>query len=97
MSKLRSTMAMSLDGFVAGPHQSVKDPLGVGGERLHEWMVRLAVFGEMHGEDGSGGEVNASTDVVRGWWENVGAIVMGRNMFGGGPGPRRGGLARLVG
>jgi len=44
----------------------------------------------MHGEDGSGGEVNASTAVVRGWWENVGAVVMGRNMFGGGPGPWRG-------
>jgi dihydrofolate reductase len=87
MSKLRSTMAMSLDGFIAGPHQSVKDPLGIGGMRLHEWMVPLAVFHEMHGEDDSGGEVNASSAVVRGWWENVGAIVMGRSMFGGGPGP----------
>jgi dihydrofolate reductase len=89
MSKLRSTMAISLDGFGAGPDQSVKDPLGVGGERLHEWMIPLAIFSEMHGEDGRGGEVNASTDVVRGWWENVGAAVMGRNMFGGGPGPWR--------
>ena len=89
MAKLRSTMAMSLDGFVAGPNQSVKDPLGVGGMRLHEWMVPLAVFSEMHGEKAVG-EVNASTPVVRGWWENVGAVVMGRNMFGGGPGPWRG-------
>ncbi len=90
MGKLRSTMGMSLDGFVAGPDQSVKDPLGVGGERLHDWMIPLAVFQEMHGEDGTEGEVNASTAVVRGWWENVGAVVMGRNMFGGGPGPWRG-------
>jgi dihydrofolate reductase len=89
MSKLRSTMAMSLDGFVAGPDQSVENPLGVGGERLHEWMIPLAVFREMQGEDAGGGEVNASTAVIRGWWENVGAVVMGRNMFGGGPGPWR--------
>src|ERR687898_2884938 len=87
MSKLKSTMAISLDGFGAGPNQSENDPLGVGGERLHEWMVSLAVFGEIQGEEGSGGEVTASTDVVRSWWDNVGAIFMGRNMFGGGPGP----------
>jgi dihydrofolate reductase len=90
MTKLRATMGISLDGFGAGPNQSLEDPLGIGGERLHEWMTSLAVFSEMHGEDGSEGEVNASTDVVRGWWENIGAIVMGRNMFGGGPGPWRG-------
>jgi dihydrofolate reductase len=65
MSKLRATMAISLDGFGAGPDQSVDTALGVGGERLHEWMIPLAVFREMHGEDGSGGEVNASTAVVR--------------------------------
>jgi dihydrofolate reductase len=90
MSKLRATMAISLDGFGAGPDQSVDTALGVGGERLHEWMIPLAVFQEMHGEDGGEGEVNASTAVVRGWWENMGAVVMGRNMFGGGPGPWRG-------
>jgi dihydrofolate reductase len=78
MAKLRLTMAMSLDGFVAGPEQSEENPLGVGGERL--------VFNEMHG-GGSEGDVNASTDVVRGWWQDVGAVVMGRNMFGGGRGP----------
>ena len=85
MSKLRLTMAMSVDGFVAGPDQSVENPLGIGGMRLHEWMFPLRVFRETHGE--SGGEVNASTPVVEGWGENVGAVVMGRNMFGGGPGP----------
>jgi dihydrofolate reductase len=85
MSKLRFNIAMSLDGFVAGPNQSEENPLGEGGMQLHEWLVPLAAFRETHGEEG--GEVNASTPVVEGWFENVGAAVMGRNMFGGGPGP----------
>ena len=85
MSKLRFNIAMSLDGFVAGPDQSSENPLGVGGEHLHEWLVPLAIFREAHG--GEGGEVNASTQVVEEWFDNVGAFVMGRNMFGGGPGP----------
>ena len=85
MSKLRFNITMSLDGFVAGPNQSEQDPLGVGGEKLHRWMYPLAAFREPHGEEG--GEVNESTPVVEGWWENVGAFLMGRNMFGGGPGP----------
>jgi len=85
MSKLRFNITMSLDGFVAGPNQSEQDPLGVGGEELHRWMFPLAAFREPHGEEG--GEVNESTPVVEGWWENVGASLMGRNMFGGGPGP----------
>ncbi len=85
MSKLRFNIAMSLDGFAAGPRQSEEDPIGVGGGQLHEWLVRLAAFRETHGEEG--GEVNASTPVVEGWFEGVGAVVMGRNMFGGGPGP----------
>jgi dihydrofolate reductase len=86
MSKLRFTITMSLDGFVAGPDQSERDPLGVGGEELHSWVVRLAAFRELHG-GGEGGEVNASTPVVQGWFDNIGATIMGRNMFGGGPGP----------
>jgi len=44
MSRLRFRISMSLDGFIAGPNQSVDNPLGVGGERLHEWVVPLAVF-----------------------------------------------------
>jgi dihydrofolate reductase len=87
MSRLRATIAMSVDGFAAGPNQSLEQPLGVGGERLHEWLTSLSIFGEMHGEPDPQGEVNASTEVVRGWWKNIGAGVMGRNMFGGGPGP----------
>jgi dihydrofolate reductase len=85
MSKLRLNITMSLDGFVAGPDQSEQNPLGVGGMELHQWLFPLAVFRESHGDEG--GEVNASTPVVAAWTENVGATVMGRNMFGGGPGP----------
>jgi dihydrofolate reductase len=85
MSKLRFNVSMSLDGFVAGPDQSEENPLGVGGMDLHQWLFPLAVFRETHGE--ADGEVNASTPVVEGWTDNVGAILMGRNMFGGGPGP----------
>jgi dihydrofolate reductase len=85
MSKLRFNITMSLDGFVAGPNQSEQDPLGEGGGELHKWLFPLAAFRELHGE--KGGDVNASTPIVEGWFENIGATVMGRNMFGGGPGP----------
>jgi dihydrofolate reductase len=85
MTRLRYSASMSLDGFVAGPDQSREHPLGVGGERLHEWMRALAVWRRDAGREG--GEVNASTAVFEAGGENVGAIVMGRNMFGGGPGP----------
>jgi dihydrofolate reductase len=85
MSKVRANMMMSLDGFVAGPDQSAENPFGIGGMRLNEWLFPLRAFREMQGEEG--GEVNASTPIVEGWMDNVGATVMGRNMFGGGPGP----------
>ena len=85
MSKLRFQITMSLDGYVAGPDQSEKNPLGIGGEELHAWAIPLKAFRETHGEQG--GEVNASTPVIERMFENVGATVMGRNMFGGGPGP----------
>ncbi len=76
---------MSLDGFVAGPHQSVGNPLGVGGMRLHEWAFPLAVWRKMQGLQG--GVVNESTAVVEDSLANIGATIMGRNMFGGHPGP----------
>jgi dihydrofolate reductase len=85
MSKLRSHISMSLDGFVAGPNQSLQNPLGEGGEGLHEWVVPLAAWRGEHGKEG--GEVNANTAVVEETIQNIGATVMGRNMFGGGPGP----------
>ena len=62
MSRLRLTISMSLDGFVAGPHQSVENPLGVGGTRLHDWVIPLAAWRAPHGLEG--GEVNESSAVV---------------------------------
>lgn len=85
MSLLRFSISMSLDGFVAGPRQSLENPLGIGGERLHDWVVPLERWRTLHGLPG--GEVNESNRVVTQEWENIGATVMGRNMFGGGPGP----------
>ena len=85
MSKLRFVISMSLDGFVAGPSQSVDNPLGIGGTRLHEWAFALAIFRAQHGLEG--GEVNESTPAVEESLANIGAAVMGRNMFGGHPGP----------
>lgn len=85
MSKLRFRISMSLDGFVAGSDQSVKNPLGLGGMRLHEWVFPLAVFRVMHGMEG--GIVNENTAVIEASMTNIGATIMGRNMFGGHPGP----------
>ena len=78
---------MSLDGFTAGPRQCVEDPLGVGGMRLHEWVFPLAAFRQQHGLEG--GIVDASTPVVEESLTNIGATIMGRNMFGGHPDPWR--------
>ncbi len=85
MSKLRLKISMSLDGFVAGPSQSVNHPLGIGGMRLHEWVFPLAAWRAMAGLEG--GEINDSNRVVEESLVNIGATVMGRNMFGGHPGP----------
>jgi dihydrofolate reductase len=83
-SRLRLTISMSLDGFVAGPNQSVDHPLGMGGMRLHEWVVPLAAWRKAHGMEG--GEVNESSKLVEESVANIGATIMGRNMFGGHPG-----------
>ena len=85
MSKTRFQISVSLDGFVAGPHQSLDEPLGVGGEDLHRWVIPLKTWREPHGLEG--GEVNASSAVLEETLTGVGAYIMGRNMFGGGPGP----------
>jgi dihydrofolate reductase len=78
---------MSLDGYMAGPNQSEQEPLGVEGEELHGWVVELESWRKMQGQ--SGGVTNASSAVVDEAQANVGAHIMGRNMFGGGPGPWR--------
>ena len=62
MSKLRSHISISLDGFVAGPNQSEENPLGEGGEGLHDWVVQLAAWRRSHGAQG--GEVNESTRIL---------------------------------
>jgi dihydrofolate reductase len=85
MAKLRFEVSMSLDGFIAGPNPSVDHPLGEGGMQLHEWAFKLAAWRKPHGQEG--GEVNASTEIVEESLQNIGASVMGRSMFGGGPGP----------
>ncbi len=85
MSKLRFRISISRDGFIAGPNQSLQEPLGSGGEQLHEWVFPLRAWRRPHGLDG--GEVNESTPVLEQELANIGATIMGRNMFGGGPGP----------
>jgi dihydrofolate reductase len=85
MSSITSNISISLDGFVAGPNQTLEEPLGEGGERLHEWVLRTAAWRREHGREG--GEDNADGEVVEETLQNVGAYVMGRKMFGGGDGP----------
>ena len=81
MPKVKSQITISLDGYMAGPNQSAENPLGEGGEALHEWALKTAAFSEMHGRGGDG-ERGPSDDVLRSTQENLGAVVMGRNMFG---------------
>ncbi len=85
MPNLRLSISVSLDGYAAGPNQSVEHPLGEGGMQLHEWVFKLAAWRAPHGLEG--GEVDDSTPVIEEMQTNVGATIMGRNMFGGGPGP----------
>jgi dihydrofolate reductase len=85
MAKVKFDLSISLDGYVAGPDQSLDDPLGKGGEQLHEWAVATAAFKRAHGHEG--GEVNADDEVAAELLDGVGATVMGRHMFSGGEGP----------
>jgi len=85
MQRLRMEISMSLDGFVAGPDPDADNPLGIGGEQLHEWVFKLASWREAHGREG--GETSVDDEVMAESIENVGATIMGRNMFGPAPGP----------
>ncbi|SIR21213.1 dihydrofolate reductase family protein [Micromonospora avicenniae] len=85
MSTVTSQLSISLDGYVAGPEQSLRDPLGRGGEQLHEWVYGLDAWRAQHGL--SGGEGGVDSEVVEEMTRDVGAYVMGRRMFGGGDGP----------
>jgi dihydrofolate reductase len=84
LARLRFRIAISLDGYTAGPEQSVENPLGIGGTRLHEWALPLEAWRKPHGL--KGGKVNQSTPVMEGLLSNLGSTIMGRNMFGGHPG-----------
>lgn len=85
MAELRLNITMSVDGYVARPGQSVENPLGVGGGALHEWAFALRSFRASHGLEG--GETGPEDDMAAESLANIGATIMGRNMFGGGPGP----------
>jgi len=78
-------ITMSLDGFVAAPNPSLENPLGVGGERLHEWAFAAQSWRERHGR--SGGEDNQDSKVIAEATSATGAVIMGRKMFSGGEGP----------
>jgi dihydrofolate reductase len=75
MSTVTCQISISLDGFVAGPNQSIDNPIGEGGMRLHEWVFA------------TDGDRNADAEVIEEVFQGVGAYIMGRKMFGGGDGP----------
>jgi dihydrofolate reductase len=79
---IAAQLTVSLDGYVAGPSASLEDPLGAGGEQLHEWAFRLEAWRRQHGLEG--GEIDVDTPLVE---EHAAAVVMGRRMFSGGAGP----------
>jgi dihydrofolate reductase len=86
MSKLRvDGFTISLDGYGAGPQQSREEPLGIGGEALHGWLVGTQTFQRMIGK--TGGTTGVDEDFAARSFENVGAWIMGRNMFGVQRGP----------
>src|ERR1700761_4804576 len=84
MNQVTAHLAISLDGFVAGPEQSLENPLGIGGLKLHQWVFRTAAWQRQHGSDV--GEDSADSRVVDESVRDVGAYIMGRRMFGGGEG-----------
>jgi len=84
MTQVKFDISTSLDGYVAGPDPDLAQPLGAGGEQLHEWVVKLSNWREQHGL--AGGEVNADNEIMAESIEGIGAYVMGRGMFGGGDG-----------
>jgi dihydrofolate reductase len=80
MSKTRAYISVSLDGYVAGPSETMEEPLGENGERLHDWATALRSWRELQGMEG--GEENASSTVIADDNANVGAEIMGRGKFG---------------
>ncbi len=80
MAKVRvHAFSISLDGYGAGPDQSLENPLGVGGEELHGWMIPTRTFQQMLGNEG--GTTGLEDELTRRGFQNVGAWILGRNMF----------------
>jgi dihydrofolate reductase len=84
MNSVTCQISVALDGFVAGPNQSLENPIGEGGMRLHEWAFATDSWRAQQGLDG--GDHNADAEVIERVFEGVGAYIMGRKMFGGGDG-----------
>lgn len=80
MGKVRVAFYLSLDGYGAGPDQSLEDPLGRGGRQLHDWMFATRFFKTMLGQEG--GSEGIDNDIMASSFDNLGAWVIGRNMFG---------------
>ena len=85
MSKVTADISISLDGLVAGATPSLEQPLGEGGEQLHEWVLGLEAWRRVHGLEG--GDTTASSELVEESLASTGAYLMGRKMFSGGEGP----------
>ena len=85
MGLVKSQISVSLDGYVAGPDQTPENPLGIGGERLHEWAFATRAWHRHQGRDE--GEENADSAVIEDDIADIGAYIMGRKMFDGGEGP----------
>jgi len=85
MTRLTFDISMSLDGYIAGPNPTLEEPLGEGGELLHEWGLATATWRETHGRPG--GERNIDDEVMAEVFARSGATIMGRRMFSGGEGP----------
>ena len=86
MTELTCDISMSLDGFVAGPDPTLEQPLGEGGDRLHQWAYDLETWREPHGLSG-GTSGNPDAEIMAETVARAGATIMGRRMFGGGDGP----------
>jgi dihydrofolate reductase len=80
MPKLKFSISMSIDGYVAGPNQTLENPIGEGGMELHEWAFATRTFSEMQGREG--GETGIDDEHANYWSRGTGATIMGRNMFG---------------
>lgn len=86
MQKLRvESFSISIDGYGAGSNQSLKNPLGIGGEELHNWVFPTETFQQVHGK--GGGKTGIDNDFASQGFKNIGAWILGRNMFAPSRGP----------